>query len=115
MRTRDYKVEDFEQVKSLAEKHGLNLPSDSKIIVAESNTGKIEGFVALRSVLMIEPMVSENPIVAVKLWNYVEEKIKKGGIKVVRCFADTKKEKTYKKVGFYRIFKKMLFLEKNYY
>jgi len=64
---------------------------------------------------MIEPMVSENPIVAVKLWNYVEEKIKKGGIKVVRCFADTKKEKTYKKVGFYRIFKKMLFLEKNYY
>jgi len=115
MRIRDYKKEDYEQVKTLAVKHGLNLPSDSKIIVAESYSGKIEGFVSVRNVLFIEPIVSDNPIMAVKLWNYVEEKIKKGGIKVVRCFADSKKEKTYKKVGFYRIFKKMLFLEKNYY
>ncbi len=106
---------DGDEVRELADKHKLNVPIDSKIIVAESNTGKIEGFVSIRPVMFIEPMVSDNPITAVKLWNYVEKKMKDGGIKVIRCFAEPKHEKTYKKLKFYRVFKKMLALEKNFY
>lgn len=109
---REYISKDRERIAELTEKYGLSVPKDSKIIVAENSKGVVEGFVSVRPVLFIEPMISENPIIAVKLWNYVEEKMKEGGIKIIRCFAPQDKLKTYKKLGFYRIFNKMFALEK---
>lgn len=115
MRIRDAKIEDLEQIEELAKKHDLGLPSEGKIIVAETEDGKIEGFVNLRSVVMIEPFICENPLAANKLWEYVKDKSEKGNVKIIRCFAQPKHESLFKRLGFYGIFTKEIPLEINFY
>jgi len=112
---RDYLPEDLDQIKKLAEKYKINLPIEGKVIVSVTNSGKIEGFIVLRNVLMIEPFICENPIMANKLWDYVKEKVESGGVKIIRCFAQPRHEKLYKKLGFYRIFKEFKSMEINFY
>jgi len=115
MVVRDYRPEDHEAVKALAEKHKLNMPGEGKLIVVETNSGKIEGFANIRAVFMIEPLVCENPLMADKLWTYISEKSRKGNVKILRCFIEQKHSKLLTKIGFYRIFKKHHIYEINFY
>lgn len=115
MTIREATPEDIPRINELAEKYGLSVPYDGKTVIAESNSGKIEAFVNVRPVFMIEPFVCENPLTGAKLWNYVAEKTEKGGIKILRCFAQQKHVRLFKKLGFYRIFRKAIPLEINFY
>jgi len=115
MKIRAGKQEDLEQLMKLAEKHNILLPGEGTIFVAETEAGKIEGFVNMRSVMMIEPFICENPLVANKIWEYIKERSEKGNIKILRCFAQKKHTKLFKRLGFYRIFAKNIPLEINFY
>lgn len=115
MTIREAKQEDLEQILKLADKHGISIPSEGKIIVAETTTGIIAGFVNIRPVIMIEPFICDNPLGAEKLWEYIKKKSEKGGVKILRCFAQEKHLKLFKRLGFYRIFQKHISLEINFY
>jgi hypothetical protein len=115
MKIREAVSEDMPQLIELAEKHGLSIPKEGTIVVAESNSGKIEAFANIRFVAMLEPVVIENPLIGAKLWNYVAEESRKKGIKILRCFAQEKHVKLLKKLGFYSVFKKSRPMEINFY
>jgi N-acetylglutamate synthase-like GNAT family acetyltransferase len=115
MTVRDAKKEDLEQIKKIADKNGITIPKEGKLIVAETKTGSIAGFVNIRPVFMIEPFICENPLGADRLWEYIQEKSKEGQVKILRCFAQEKHLRLFKKLGFYRIFKKHIPLEINFY
>lgn len=115
MIVRDAKPEDQEQIEELAKKYGLDLPSEGKIVVAETDEGEIKAFVNLRSVIFVEPFVAENPMLGKKLWDYLKYKSNEGGIKIMRCFAKTENQKLYEKLGFYEIFNDMKAMEINFW
>ena len=112
---RQAKEEDLTQVRELAEKHKLPLPAEGNLIVAVTVSGKVEAFANIRPVFTIEPFVCENSLAGKKLWDYIENRTRKSSIKILRCFIEQKNEKLLKKLGFYRIFKKSLTMEINFY
>lgn len=114
MKIRDYEISDYPRIKELADKYKINLPYEGKLIVAEDKNGEIKAFANIRLVPMIEPFISENTMIGNKLWNYIEEKTRKGGVKITRCFTESKNEGLFKRLGFYRIFNKHCFMEKSY-
>lgn len=117
MQIREATIEDIPRLKELAEKYGLNLPDfgDGTIVLAESNEGKITDFIMIRGVYFLEPVVSENPLALNKLWKYVNDKSVEKGVKILRCFAQPKDVSLLKRIGFYRIFKKHIPMETNFY
>ena len=115
MTVRDANKADLDQIKKLAEKNGITIPDEGKLIVAETKEGTITGFVNIRPVFMIEPFICENPLGADRLWEYIQEKSQEGQIKILRCFAQEKHLSLFKKLGFYRIFQKHIPLEINFY
>lgn len=115
MKIRDYEVKDYDTVKALVEKHKLNFPTGGKLIVAETNSGKVEAFANIRPVYMIEPLVCENPLMADKLWGHIVKKSREGNVKILRCFVQQKHIKLLKRIGFYEIFKKHIPVEINFY
>jgi len=113
---RDYILEnDSSKIKEFSEKYGLFVPEEGKIIIAEDNNGEIKAIANLRYVLMIEPFISENPMTGKKLFDWIENKIKEAGIKIIRCYANDKNAGLFKKIGFYEVFENHKILEKNYY
>ena len=115
MITRLARAEDSEQINKLAEKHGLSLPGEGTVIVAENSDGEITAFVNIRAVLMIEPFVSDNPFASDKLWEHIKTQTQLGGFKILRCFAQERHRSLFEKLGFYRIFEKHIPLEINFY
>lgn len=110
---RDYKNSDYEAITELANKYKISLPSEGKIIVAENSKGKIVAFANIRPVIFIEPFIGENPLVGYQLWEYIKEKSIKGKIKIIRCFAEPKHFKLFRKLGFKRVFNKKIPMEIN--
>lgn len=115
MITRLATAKDNEQIEKLAEKHGLNLPGEGTVIVAENKEGEITAFVNIRAVLMIEPFVSDTPFASEKLWEHIQTKTQLGGFKILRCFAQERHISLFEKLGFYRIFEKHIPMEINFY
>ena len=104
---------ELEQVEELCSKHKLNASSSGFTLVAvENNT--VVGAITLKNVAMIEPLVSDNPIVASKLFSLMEGVILSKGIQVIRCNTDKKNEKAFTKAGFNRVFDENIILEKIY-
>lgn len=112
MKIRERRSEDTRQIIALAERHQMDIPEGGKLILAENDKGEIKAMVNVRLVMMIEPFISESPAASVKLWNDVEAKIKEKGIRLVRCFTDGKNEKLFNKVGFFRVFRDKIIMEK---
>lgn len=115
MDIRLYVDSDYEKVKEFIERNGLTMPTEGQLIINEDDTGEIKAVVNLRKVIFIEPLVSESPLYTKKLWDYVEDNIRKNAIKIVRCVAEEKNINLFKKVGFYEPFEESKLLEKNYY
>lgn len=113
MTIREAKIEDIEQVEAMAEKYGLCVPYDGKLLIAE-NEGKIKAFVNVRTVTVITPFVSENPMIGKKLWDYVEEKFQKGGIRLIQCITKEKNINLFKRLGFNKVFGDQVIMEKIY-
>jgi N-acetylglutamate synthase-like GNAT family acetyltransferase len=115
MKIREYIETDYERAKEFAERNGLSFPKEGKMLIAEDDNGEIKSILNVRLVTMIEPMISENPVIGKKLFDYVEEKIKGKGIKIIRCFSGEKNIELYEKLGFYECFENHKILEKNFY
>ena len=110
---RDAEIKDMEQINALAEKYGLSVPSEGKLLVAEEN-GVIKAFVNVRFVTFITPFVSENPVIGKKLWDYVDDRLRKSGIKLVQCFTKEKNVNLFEKLGFNKVFGDQAIMEKIY-
>lgn len=106
---------DSNKINEFEKKYNITFPKEGKLIIAEDNNGQIKAIANLRFVLMIEPFISENAIIGKKLWDYIENYIKEKGIKIIRCFANEKNAKIFKKAGFYECFENHKILEKNYW
>ncbi len=75
MTYRRIKKSDYPQIKRLCEKHGVQY--DLSIVpllgfVAVTESDEVVGFIFAHAVSMIEPFISENPTVAVKLHSRME-------------------------------------------
>ncbi len=104
---------ELEQVENLCSENGLNASSSGFTLIAVDNN-TVVGAITLKSVPMIEPLVSNNPIVASKLFNLMEGVILSKGIQAIRCNTDKKNEKAFTKAGFNRVFDENIILEKIY-
>lgn len=109
---RNYIAEDKEQVLALCNKYGIDVPQKSMLFVAEDDQGKIKGIIGVRGEVFIEPLISDNPISAVKLYKEVIKYLKYGNVSRVRCICKEKFIKTYRKVGFEQIEKEKVIMEK---
>lgn len=110
---RDFEENDTQQIKDLCGKHKIGEPKLAHIIVAEEGK-RIVGFIALKNVVFIEPMISENPIASKKLFVLAERVLEENKIRTVRCFCKINKKKLYSKVGFQQVFEDQIIMEKNY-
>jgi len=114
MEIRDYIDADFEEIQLLAKKYEINIPSDGKIIVVVNDEGIILAFSCIRLIPFVEPMIGESPVASVKLWNYLDEKLREGNMKVLRCYTDQKNKELFEKVGFKQVFNDKITMEKYY-
>lgn len=112
MMYRNYIAEDKDEVIALCNKHGIDVPENSMLFVAEDENDKVVGICGIRAEFFIEPLISENPISAVKLFNKTIKHLQNSQIKRVRCICKEKFARTYEKVGFEQIEKHKIIMEK---
>ena len=109
---RNYIAEDKKQIKELCEKYDIGLPERSMLFVAEDDNDKIVGFIGIKGEVFIEPLISENPVSAVKLFEKAIKHFKNSGIKTIRCICKKEFAETYKKAGFYQVEEEKILMEK---
>lgn len=112
MKIRIAKKEDMQQIIALAEKYNLEFSDKSINIIAEDETGKIRGFITLRFVPFIEPMVSETAIAGLMLYQAAEKLLEEMEMPVIRVFAAEQHEGLFQKVGFEEVFQDQIPMEK---
>jgi hypothetical protein len=114
MKIREYQEDDFTQLVDLAKQHNINLPPSGMVNVAEDDAGKIIGTMLIRLVPTIEPFICTNPIASKKLFDvtFNQAREKMIDMNILRCYANQKNVETYKKLGFYEIFKNYSIMEK---
>lgn len=115
MKVRQAEQEDFEQIESLAKEQGINLSNEGAYLVAVNENNNVRAFVNMRGVIMVEPFVSKSPQASEKLWNHIVAHATSKQINIIRCFAKEKDVKLYTKLGFYKVFKKMIPMEINFF
>lgn len=105
--------EDEEQIRALCHKNDIAFPANSYLIVAEHG-GTIVGIAGIKTELFFEPLISENPIAAVRLSERVEAAVKLSGAQRVRCLAKPNVVELFRKAGFETIENKKIIMEKEY-
>lgn len=110
---RQYNKEtDYDQVMELCMKNKIMFPHEGSLNVAVDNNGIIKGILGVKLNIYLEPLISENPMAAVKLFTYAIKAIKDLGAKQVRLLCSSTKKELYKKVGFYQIEDGKIIMEK---
>ena len=100
MRYRWMEIKDGESIKFLCDKNQIALPHpESSILVAEDE-GEIEGFAGLVNLTFLEPLISDNPLVAVKLFDLIQGILINQKIKSLYCYCSDDKVELFKKAGF---------------
>src|SRR5574337_1287750 len=94
------KAEDMPKILDLAKENGLSIPQDGIIIIAESDDQDVKAFMNIRIVPFVEPMVSKSPFASQVLFDFVLERMKSGGHKILRAFIREKNTELLSKVGF---------------
>lgn len=113
---RDYVPKDFDEIQDLIEKHKIDIPPEGRMFVAvDERLNKVVGFIVLRPVIMIEPIVSDNPIAAIKLHDHVNTLCSLNGTKLLRAFAKDKVKRQLVKKGWHEAFQDYSIMEKIYY
>jgi len=93
----------------------VNIPGNGIYIGAELGNELI-GMIGIRKITFIEPLISENPIVAVKLWTAAQNFIENNfpyDTPYSRIICLPEKEKTFIKAGFETVFPNHIIMEKN--
>lgn len=101
---RHYRNSDEDQIQELAKKNGILVPEDGLLIIAEDSSGRIVGFINLRYITMIEPLICENPLAGRKLLDEAEMILKANNHQVVRAIVADKVRDLAVKDGFYEVF-----------
>ena len=118
MEYRTAKEKDKAKVDTFCLKHNIAPPTDNMItFIAVNMDGVIEGVCGLKQVYQIEPLISENPVVANNLYQRVAGTVQSHEIKKVRALADplnTKYVRTMAKEGFKIVETNKLILQKEY-
>jgi len=94
---------DRKQVEKLCDKYGLPFPHNSNLRVAVSESGEIKGLLGTQIRIYLEPLIAENPICGMKLYEEAIEVIKKIGANTVRCVCNTERKGLYERIGFFQI------------
>jgi hypothetical protein len=109
---RAYIRSDEDQIQELAKKHNISVPDYGEILVAETDDGKIIGFINLRTVVMIEPLISENPLATNKLFDEAMLRLKIKKAPIVRAFVKKGNKNLADRVGFNEVFCDEIIIEK---
>jgi len=112
MKVRSYISSDEDQIQELAKKHDIAVPEYGELLVAEDNDGKIVGIINLRTVIMIEPFISDNPMATEKLFDEAMLRLKIKRAPIIRAFIKDNNLDLTEKVGFNEVFKEEKIVEK---
>jgi len=100
MKYRSIKEADIERIKILCDKKGISYPHQNSIVFVAEDVNEIVGFVAITSLPFIEPLISENPVVANNLHQMAIGFLLAQEAKNVFCYCNEDKVETFSKAGF---------------
>ena len=112
MTYRNYIPEDFEKIVAICRKHKIDVPVQSLVFVAVDDDDELQGVAGIRHDVFLEPLISENPVVAGKLYKETLKHLKDSGIKNVKIYCDKSKAKQFEKVGFTPFEPNLVFMQK---
>lgn len=104
--------EDMPKVLELAKSYNLSIPEDGIIVLVEDEDKDVKAFMNIRIIPYVEPMISKSPFASQVLFNYVMEKMKGGGHKILRAFVREKNSQLLGKLGFNKVFEEYQSFEK---
>ena len=111
MKVRIAVKDDIPSVGKLAGNNNLSIPQEGILVIAEEN-GEIKAFANIRIVAFIEPMASKSPFASKLLFDFVTEKLKVGGHRILRAFIKEENSGLLKKLGFGQVFEDYQSFEK---
>lgn len=97
---RSFQETDFDSIKFLCDKNKINLPHQNSLIVVAEEEGNLEGFIGMAQLTFIEPLISENPVVANNLYHEIAGAAIGQGVKELYCYCDENKRELFEKSGF---------------
>lgn len=109
---RNYIPGDFEKVVEICKQHKIDVPLQSLVFVAVDDNDAIQGVAGIRHEVFLEPLISDNPIVAGKLYKETLQYLKDKGIKNIKIYCDKSKVKQFEKVGFTQFEPDLIFMQK---
>jgi hypothetical protein len=110
---RDYTKTDEDSIRDLAKKYDIFIPDDGSVLIAEDDNGKIVGFVLVRSVTMIEPFITENPLAGKKLLDELMLQLKVKQVPIVRGVVSDEHLNIAERYGFAKVFSGKHIIEMN--
>lgn len=105
MKYRSIREEDVERIKVLCDKNNIAYPHQNSIVFIAEDQNEIVGFVGITSLPFIEPLISENPVVANNLHQMAIGFLLAQEAKNVFCYCNEDKVELYEKAGF-KVFEK---------
>ena len=105
---------EYKGAEELCIEHNASIPNDGLTMIGVDDTGKVVGAISLRSVFFIEPLVSNNPIVATELFKRMEGVVLAKGANILRCITKEENENRFSKAGFIKVFNNQIVMEKLY-
>jgi len=113
MNYRFYLPEDYKQIERLCDKYKIKVPKKSTVYVAvNDDNNKICGFIGIKGDVFIEPLISENSLVTINLFNKAIRHLKNRDIRNIRCVCSKEKVKLFEKIGFKEIEQNKIIMEK---
>lgn len=104
------------QVVELCQKHGIRVPDTGVILVAiDEDSGNVKGVAALKLTYQVEPLISDDPMIALRLASMIEgAAVATNADKLLALVADKKEEeiKVFEKFGYKITDKNFSVLEK---
>ncbi len=106
--------EDIELVRQKCEQNKIDVPSEGIIVVAVNDLGQLVGCAGLKLKYFIEPLISDNGVVANNLFRMIDGHCLITGASSLRCIADESMEDVYTKAGFETIETGKIIMERKY-
>lgn len=114
MKYRIAEQNDLRGIGQLCRKHNIDIPTNMGVIfVAVDDKNNIVGVAGLKTVHQIEPLISENPVVANNLFQRIEASAQINMLAPLRAILkDEEHLKTFEKAGYKKIMENKIILEK---
>lgn len=100
MKYRPIKEPDIDRIKVLCDKNDIAYPHQNSVIFIAEDINEIVGFVGITSLPFIEPLISENPVVANNLHQMAIGFLMAQEARNVFLYCDKNKQELYEKAGF---------------